>query len=157
MEVLAGCGADPSSGRHRDPVIAAAQIEAQLRQFAHDFNAKNYPAMCALFASDVVLSYLGGGPDHGRDAFCARMRALQSDPGKQYSYAEPDIREVLVNRDLATAALTWTLTVRDPVGNVVETIKEDGLDVFQRQADGTWQLHISHGFAACRGVIEAPC
>jgi uncharacterized protein (TIGR02246 family) len=155
--LLTGCGHDAPSGRQPDSAADSAMIGADLRQFAHDFNAKDYPAMCGLFAEDVVLNYLGGGPDRGRDEFCARMRKLLSDPARQYSYAEPDIREVLVDGDLATVALTWTLTVTDAAGNIVETIKEDGLDVFLRQPDGPWKLHISHGFAACRGVNEAPC
>lgn len=157
LTLLTGCGHDATSRRQADPTAETAAIEADLRQFAHDFNAKDYPAMCGLFAEDVVLNYLGGGPDHGRDEFCARMRQLLSDPTRQYSYAEPDIREVLVDGDLATVALTWTLTVKDAAGNIVQTIKEDGLDVFRREPNKPWKLHISHGFAACRGVNEAPC
>jgi uncharacterized protein (TIGR02246 family) len=155
LGLVVGCG--NGAGPQHSPVADQAAIEAGLRQFSHDFNARDYPAMCALFAHDVVLNYPDGGPDRGRDVFCARMRKLLSDPAKQYSYAEPDIREVLVDGDLATVALTWTLTVKNAAGKVVETIKEDGLDVFRRQPDGSWKIHISHGFANCRGVNEAPC
>jgi hypothetical protein len=64
--LLTGCRHDATSGRQPDPAADGAMIEADLRQFAHDFNAKDYPAMCGLFAEDVVLNYLGGGPDRGR-------------------------------------------------------------------------------------------
>jgi ketosteroid isomerase-like protein len=68
------------------------------------------------------------------------------DPAKRYSYAQPDIREILVDGDLATVKLFWTLTVTDPTGKVLDTGVEDGLDVFVRQPDGRWKIHVSHAF-----------
>ena len=59
--------------------------------------------MCALFEDDVVVAY-PGGPDNGRPAFCRKMQRLFSDPEKRYSYAESEIREVLVDGDLAPVA-----------------------------------------------------
>lgn len=38
------------------------------------------------------------------------------------------------------------LTVTDPSGMVLDTGVEDGLDVFTRQADGSWKIHVSHAF-----------
>ena len=152
--LLTACG---SGEQGRDAAGDTAAITAALRNFPHDFNTRDYPALCGLFADDVVLNYPGLTPESGRDAFCSRMRKTLSDPDKQFSYAEPDIREVLVDGDLATVALTWTLTVKDASGKVVETVKEDGLDVFRRQPDGTWQIHISHAFPACGGPGEPAC
>ena len=74
------------------------------------------------------------------------MQTLFDDPDKRYTYAQPDIREVLVDGDLATVQLFWTLTVTDPAGKVLDTGVEDGLDVFRRQPDGTWKIHVSHAF-----------
>jgi ketosteroid isomerase-like protein len=85
------------------------------------------------------------------------MRKTLSDPDRQFSYAAPEIREVLVDGDLASVALTWTLTVKGASGKVRETVKEDGLDVFRRQPDGTWQIHILHAFPACGGPEEPAC
>jgi ketosteroid isomerase-like protein len=143
--LVAGCHKDAAS--QHDSAADKAAIEAALQGFSRDFNAKDFAPMCGLFEKDAVLHYPEGGPDLGRDVFCARMRKLMSDPDKQYSYAEPEIREVLVEGDLATVALYWTLTVKDGSGKVLEAIREDGLDVFRRQPDGTWKLHISHAFA----------
>ena len=58
----------------------------------------------------------------------------------------PDINDVIVDGDLAVVRLIWTLTVRDGSGQVLETTVEDGVDVFRRQADGSWKIHISHAF-----------
>jgi uncharacterized protein (TIGR02246 family) len=144
VAVLTGCG--NSEGPQRDPAADTAAITSALRQWPHDFNDRNAPAVCALFADDVVLAY-PGGPDRGRDAFCTRMRTLFSDPAKRYSYAEPDIHEVLVDGDLATVRLMWTLTIKDASGKVLDTMEEDGVDVFRRQPDGSWKIHISHAFS----------
>jgi len=134
ISVLSGCG---DSDR--------ADIDAALRQWPQDFNARNLDAVCGLFADDVVLAY-PGAPDRNRDAFCDQMRGQFRDPSKTFSYDEPDIKEIIVEGDLATVRLFWTLTVRDTSGKVLETIHEDGVDVFRRQPDGSWKIHISHAF-----------
>ena len=134
ISVLSGCG---DSDR--------ADIDAALRQWPQDFNARNLDAVCELFADDVVLAY-PGAPDRNRDAFCDQMRDQFRDPSKTFSYDEPDIKEIIVDGDLATVRLFWTLTVRDTSGKVLETIHEDGVDVFRRQPDGSWKIHISHAF-----------
>jgi ketosteroid isomerase-like protein len=75
------------------------------------------------------------------------MQTLFDDPAKQFSYDAPDIEEVLVEGDLATVRLMWKLTIRDTSGKVLDTIDENGLDVFRRQPDGSWKIHISHAFS----------
>ena len=75
------------------------------------------------------------------------MRRNFADPSKTFTYAEPDIRDVDVDGDLAAVRLIWTLTVRDASGVVLETVEEDGVDVFRRQADGSWKTAVSHAFA----------
>jgi uncharacterized protein (TIGR02246 family) len=139
---LAGCGSEAATP---DPEKDKTAIAAALRQWPTDFNAENVAGVCGLFAEDVVLAY-PGGEDHNRGELCKRMQTLFNDPEKRYSYAQPDIREVLVDGDLATVRLFWTLTVTDPVGKVLDTGVEDGLDVFVRQPDGTWKVHVSHAF-----------
>jgi uncharacterized protein (TIGR02246 family) len=141
--VLAGCGQDV--GTQRDPLSDRGAIEASLRQWPRDFNARNLDAACSLFADDLLLVY-PGAPDRDRDAFCSHLREVFNAPAKTFSYDEPDIKEVLVDGDLATVRLFWTLTVKDASGTVLETVREDGVDVFRRQPDGSWKIHISHAF-----------
>ena len=93
--VVAGCG--HGAGPPRDAAADRSAIVAALQQWPRDFNAKDL-AVCALFEDDVVVAY-PGGPDNGRPAFCRKMQRLFSDPEKRYSYAEPEIREVLVDGD----------------------------------------------------------
>jgi hypothetical protein len=153
LKVLAGCvlasgvlaGCTTAASPQHDAAQDSAAIEAALRQWPHDFNDRKLPEVCGLFAADVVLSY-PDSPDRGHDAFCDRMAALFKDPARKFRYAEPDIKEILVDGDLATVRLFWTLTVTDTAGAALETKVEDGLDVFRRQPDGTWKIHVSHAF-----------
>ena len=54
------------------------------------------------------------------------------------------IKEIIVAGDLAVVRLTWTMTLkRKDTGaesGVVSTWDEYGLDVFRRQADGSWKI-----------------
>ena len=142
--VLAGCAQEPD--RQGDPAEDRAAIEAALQQWPDDFNAENLDGVCGLFADDVVLIY-PGSPDRNHRQFCDQMRTQFEDPAKHFSYDAPDIREVLVDGDLATVRLIWTLTIRDTSGKVLDTVEENGVDVFRRQADGSWKIHISHAFS----------
>jgi len=73
--------------------------------------------VCGLFAEDVVLSY-PSSPNRGRAEFCDQIGRRFEDPGHAYTYAEPDIHEILVVGDLAIVKLFWTLTVTDASGEV---------------------------------------
>jgi steroid delta-isomerase len=50
-----------------------------------------------------------------------------------------DIKEVLVFGDVAVVRLVWTLTVKLANGASVESV-EPGMDIFKKQADGSWQI-----------------
>jgi ketosteroid isomerase-like protein len=141
--LLTGCS-PPDGGRH-DADADRAAIEDALRQWPVDFNSERLDPVCGLFADDVVLSY-PDSPDRNHDEFCDQMRQLFDDTSANFSYAAPDINDVIVDGDLAVVRLIWTLTVRDGSGQVLETTVEDGVDVFRRQADGSWKIHISHAF-----------
>lgn len=139
---LAGCGGEAA---RPDAEQDRSAIEAALRQWPTDFNAENLDGVCGLFADDVVLIY-PDSPDRGHREFCDQMRRLFDDPARTFTYDQPDVREVLVDGDLATVRLIWPLTVRDASGKVLEKIDENGVDVFRRQPDGSWKIHVSHAF-----------
>ena len=138
---MTGCDA-PDRDHHADDRTA---IETGLRQWSADFNAERLDAVCGLFADDAVLIY-PDSPDRDHEAFCGQMRQLFDDPHRTFRYAAPEIDEILLDGDTAAVRLVWTLTVSDESGRVLETVREDGLDLFQRQDDGTWKIRISHAF-----------
>jgi uncharacterized protein (TIGR02246 family) len=140
--LVAACSAAPAPP---NPAVDRAHIEAALRQLPNDFNAGNIDGVCGLFADDVVLSY-PDSPDRGHREFCDQMRRVFDNDTPSMEYAAPDIQDVIVDGDTAVVRLIWTLTVRNAEGKQLETIREHGIDVFRRQADGSWKIAISHAF-----------
>ncbi|MGK2922970.1 MAG: YybH family protein [Methyloceanibacter sp.] len=41
--------------------------------------------------------------------------------------------------DVAVVRLVWTLTIKEKDGGEIKSV-EPGMDVFQRQADGSWKI-----------------
>jgi uncharacterized protein (TIGR02246 family) len=116
---------------------AQAAIRAALTQWMADFNAGRAEKVCDLFAHDLVAQYRGQ-PERGWDALCDLLRRSLADRDKSYSYALA-IGEILVEGDLAVVRLTWTLKVRGK--DAAETTSvEPGIDIFRRQADGSWKI-----------------
>jgi len=116
---------------------AESEIRAELAKWTADFNAGKAEAVCSLFAPELAYDFRGY-PERGYRDICARLQRSLGDASKSYSYAL-DIREVLVSGDLAVVRLVWTLTVTLPNGQAVTSV-EPGMDVFRRQADGTWKI-----------------
>jgi uncharacterized protein (TIGR02246 family) len=115
---------------------AQAAIRAALTQWMADFNAGRAEKVCDLFARDLVAQYRGQ-PERDWDALCDLLKRSLADRGKSYSYALA-IKEILVEGDLGVVRLTWTLTVRSKDGET--TSAEPGIDIFRRQADGSWKI-----------------
>jgi uncharacterized protein (TIGR02246 family) len=139
------CSSDEDDSH--DPASDKTAIEQVLNQWPKDFNAKNESATCGLFAKDTIVVFPDSA-DRNYEATCAQFHQIFSDPTSVFTYAAPEIREILVDGDLATVRLIWTSTVTDEAGTVLETSREDGVDVFRRQSDGNWKIYISHAFPA---------
>ena len=128
-----------------DGALVTFPTDTEVNHWPMDFDNGNVEVVCGLFAPDVVVKYPDSA-DRDHDAFCAQMRGVRTDPDRTFSYAPPAIGEILVDGDLATVQIEWTLTVGDQTGTVLETVVEDGVDVFVRQPDGSWKIHISHAY-----------
>ncbi len=141
LGVATGCGGQ----RSVSPAADEAAIATALYKWPRDFNNKNLSEVCGLFAEGVVLVY-PDSPDRDHDAFCQQMRGTFEDSTKRFHYHTPEIKQILVDGDLAAVRLVWTLTVTDSFGMMPETTREDGVDVLRRQPDGSWKIAISHAF-----------
>jgi ketosteroid isomerase-like protein len=113
------------------------QIKAALTQWTSDFNAGRADKVCGLFAQDLRAN-VRGAAERDYASLCGLLQRSLSDRTKRYSYAL-EIKEILVSGDSAVVRLVWTLTVV-PVDAPMETSIEPGMDVFRREADGSWKI-----------------
>ena len=117
---------------------AQAAIRGALTQWMEAFNAGDAAKACALFAPDLIAQVRGQG-ERGYAAQCDLLKRSLSDPTKTYSYALA-LKEILVAGDVAVVRLTWTLKVRQKDTGKETTSDEFGIDIFRRQADGSWKI-----------------
>ena len=116
---------------------APSEIRLTLEAWTADFNERRSGTVCDLFARDLIAQYRGL-PERGYDVQCAILQRSLADAQKTYRYAL-DIKEIIVAGDVAAVRLTWTLSVA-PAGSDAQTTREEGLDLFRRQADGRWRI-----------------
>ncbi len=139
------------AGLHRSAVLPAVAlllaaagpspadaVADALRGWMADFNDRRADRVCDLFAPDLVSDYQGI-PEQGFATLCAGLRQSLADPQRSIHYAL-DLKEVQVEGDMAIARVVWTYSVTSdgPVKTV--TGQDIGLDVFRRQADGSWKI-----------------
>lgn len=109
-------------------------IRMRLEQWTDDFNEGRADGICDLFSREAISNYRGQ-PERSYDDICALLQDSLADPARDYRY-QLDIREIIVEGDLAVVRLVWTLFI-SPL-NV--TSIEPGIDVFRRDADGEWRI-----------------
>jgi ketosteroid isomerase-like protein len=119
------------------PDIDQTAIRAVLAKWTNDFNARNAEEACSIFSTDLRYDYRGF-PERNYTDMCDGLRRSLADRTKRYAYSLA-VRDVLVSGDLAVVRLTWTLTITKPDARP-EVSREPGIDVFKRQADGTWKI-----------------
>jgi uncharacterized protein (TIGR02246 family) len=120
-----------------DPAADKAAIMDRFQRWTAAFNAKDLTGVCDLFAPDLVYSI----PEvvHGtRDVLCANLAKVLARSDIQLHYDNPDVHEIVVAGDIAVVRLTWRLTTE--VNGAKDTTKEEGMDIFQRQPDGSWSI-----------------
>ncbi|MGC2274511.1 MAG: nuclear transport factor 2 family protein [Candidatus Binatus sp.] len=117
---------------------AQNQIRVALEKWKLDFNAGDGSQVCALFAPDLISDFRGQ-PEDTYNSLCANLQMALSDPNKTYQY-DLEIKEILVSGDLAVVRLVWTLKLRPKSGGAEQVTREPGMDIFRRQADGSWKI-----------------
>lgn len=120
------------------------EITRLLNQWPDDFNAQRLEPVCSLFSSDAIASY-PKSVDRDYSAICGTFKNLFANSDLKFTYDKPEIKEILVNGDLAIVRLVWTLKVSKH-DLLIEKVVENGLDVFKKQPDGTWKIAISYAY-----------
>jgi ketosteroid isomerase-like protein len=117
---------------------AQAAIRRALLQWTADFNARRADKVCDLFEPGLIYDFQGL-PEQRYDDICPRLKRALGDDTRSWTYAQPDIKEILVFGDMAVVRLTWTSTVTGAAGGEVKSV-EPGMDIFRRQPDGSWKI-----------------
>ena len=114
-----------------------AAIRRALEQWTADFNARNSDRVCDLFEPGLIYDFQGL-PEQRYDDICPRLKRALGDETRSWTYAQPDIKEILVFGDMTVVRLTWTSTVTGPEGDVKSV--EPGIDIFRVQPDEGWKI-----------------
>ena len=107
-------------------------------------------ATCSSQASSMTSR---AWPEQRYDDICPRLKRALGDEARSWTYAQPDIKEILVFGDMAVVRLTWTSTVTGGAEGDVKSV-EPGMDIFRRQPDGGWK--IMRYMAYSRGTSDVP-
>lgn len=116
---------------------AQNQIRAALEAWRTAFNARDGVQVCDLFARDIVANY-EGDPERDYASLCRMLQEALQDRERTYHYSL-HINEILVYGDSAVVRLVWTLEIDKP-GDRKEIVEEPAVDIFRRQADGSWKI-----------------
>jgi ketosteroid isomerase-like protein len=117
---------------------SAAEIRAALDAWTNDFNARRADKVCGLFEPGLIYDFQGL-PEQRYGDICPRLKRALADDTRSWTYAQPDIKEILVFGDVAVVRLTWTSTVTGGPEGAVKSV-EPGMDIFRRQPDGSWKI-----------------
>jgi steroid delta-isomerase len=128
----------PPAPAAADDDDAQAAIRRALLQWTVDFNARNVDKVCDLFEPGLIYDFQGL-PEQRFDDICPRLKRALGDDTRSWTYAQPDIKEILVFGDIAVVRLTWTSTVTGGPEGEVKSV-EPGMDIFRRQSDGSWKI-----------------
>lgn len=121
------------------------EIRERLNQWPKDFHEKKYEQVCSLFAQNLIASY-PGAPDRDFNQMCQHLSLAMHNSETLFDYAAPQIEEMILDKEIVAVRLIWTLTITDSKTQKKEIIRERGLDIFQRQPDGTWKIRISYAY-----------
>ena len=125
----------PASADSTD--AAQNEIRSALEKWRSAFNDRDEDRVCDLFAADLIANYQGQ-PERNYTSLCQLLQTSLQDRERTYHYSL-NINEVLVYRDLAVVRLIWTLEIEKD-GASKEIIAEPAVDIFRRQADGSWKI-----------------
>ena len=131
-----------------EPTEAAEnEIRTAIENWRSAFNARDEDRVCALFAPDLVANYQSE-PARDYASLCGMLRAAVRDPDTTYRYSV-EINEIVVYGETAVARLVWALEV-EKARSPKQTVEEPAIDIFHRQADGSWKISRYLAYPASR-------
>jgi steroid delta-isomerase len=136
-----------TSGGAEPGEAAENEVRSAIETWRSAFNARDEDRVCALFAPDLVANYQGE-PERDYTSLCEMLRMALRDPDTTYRYSV-EINEIMVYGEAAVVRLVWALEI-GKTGSPTQTIEEPAVDIFHRQADGSWKISRYLAYPASR-------
>jgi steroid delta-isomerase len=120
------------------PAETEQAIRARIAAWTEDFNAGRAERLCDLFSRSLAVSFRGA-PDRGYDEQCRLLHAAMR-PGGRAFRTRAEIHEIIPAGDLAIVRLDWHAELRAAPDKPWMPLREVGMDIFRREADGAWRI-----------------
>jgi uncharacterized protein (TIGR02246 family) len=121
-----------------EPITEAEkEIRSAIENWRSAFNNGDEQQVCGLFAPDLVANYQGE-PERDYASLCQMLRTALRESDTKYRYSVR-IDEIMVYGDAAVVRVVWTLEI-DRAGSSQQRFEEPAVDIFRRQADGSWKI-----------------
>lgn len=101
------------------------------------FNQKDLKHSCQLFSPSVIAQYRGT-PTKNYTSICEGFKKIFQDKTLSYQY-QFKIHNIYRSEDLAAIRITWYLKIFKQ-GKLVSKTQDEGLDVFEKNNNGQWQI-----------------
>jgi len=136
LALLAGCAQTPppkADTREADTQAIRSIETAWVQAWA----AKDTNKIMSYYADDAMFLIANMPPAMGRDAIAKMVAEFAADPALSITWTPEKIE---VSGDLAYSQGPYTGTMTDPDRKKPVTEKGHYLEVFKRQADGSWKV-----------------
>ena len=114
-----------------------AAFQAVFSAWTQAFNEKRFPEVCDLFSRSVIAAYQGA-PAKNYTTLCNGFEKIFQQAGIVY-HNDFKIHQIYRSNDQAAVRITWYLDVYKE-GAHLSSIQEEGLDIFQKQESGKWEI-----------------
>ena len=140
------------NGAIADEHSGQALRKAMTPKMAHElwvtaFNDKNLDQLCVLYAENAIVHNGDEAPHVGPKAICESLKGFLKGADKITIETGYELR----SDDLALLRSIWQIDGKDEDGKPV-TMNGSGIEVVQRQADGSWLYVLDHP----TGAAETP-
>lgn len=123
---------------HASPkTIKAVNFQQIFSDWTKAFNEKKFPQVCELFAKSISADYQGS-PQKDYNKICDGFKKIFQEKDTIY-HNDFKIHHIYSSNAFAAVRITWYLHIYKN-GKQTSSIQEEGLDIFQKQANGKWQI-----------------
>lgn len=122
-----------------DREAAANAIRDSERQLLADFRSRDAEKIASHYADDAVVLITNRPQMSGREAIVQGMAQSVADPAFALDFANQKT-DVAASGDLAYSRGTYTVSYTHPEANQSVTEKGSYINIYKRQADGSWKI-----------------